>query len=537
MENYKEHQKILNYLRKYQTNFANNQIILTFNYFILTERKDICYRFSINLLKTQEKVGHISINIGNSNDLVFYYGHIGYNIYSKFRNQGFATQAVQILINQTIFSDLESVGQPVYLINANPENIASRKVAEKCGFQFLDIIDIPKNHQLYIQGDKQGARYEYLNINFDEKMVYPNLNVKNDSFYQKQQALEKIYRNQTKYDQNYYQKCPQCCSQTTLLNINSQGQERNLTINRNITQQFRCQFCNINCTKSQQQYVYYCKYEKIYFCLQCYNPQYYNRNITNNRENLNYNEYPKQINQEQLYELKNKQLDIKTKCLFNHNLQIYEKDDVKIKTLICDICENNKLYKEKMVYGCRQCDIDFCESCFKLQQKIDIKCNKQHDLYTYDKNFQKLKHIICDYCDCKDSFENKHVKYCRDCDLDICQQCFIQQINKVVNLIKIQQEKQLKCPNNHYLNEINKYDNNIVKLVCDLCDQQSMYMKQNYYSCRICDYDLCEKCNQIIKDSYNLKELPIHNNKFQFRLKNNQIINQKIYEAQDQLLQ
>jgi len=70
-------------------------------------------------------------------------GHIGYWIDRNFANRGFTTQAVEIL-TQYAFQELKLHRLE---INLRPENVASRRVAEKAGYIF------------------EGERPRYLHIN------------------------------------------------------------------------------------------------------------------------------------------------------------------------------------------------------------------------------------------------------------------------------------------------------------------------------------------------------------------------------------
>jgi len=64
------------------------------------------------------------INIDNES------GEIGYWLNPVFANQGFMSEAVN-----TIANEFFNIGFKRIVIKANPENIASCKVAEKCGFE------------------------------------------------------------------------------------------------------------------------------------------------------------------------------------------------------------------------------------------------------------------------------------------------------------------------------------------------------------------------------------------------------------------
>ena len=57
-------------------------------------------------------------------------GEIGYWLNPKYARQGFMTEAVN-----TVAKEFFDIGFKRIIIKANPENIASCKVAEKCGFE------------------------------------------------------------------------------------------------------------------------------------------------------------------------------------------------------------------------------------------------------------------------------------------------------------------------------------------------------------------------------------------------------------------
>ena len=79
------------------------------------------------LRNTNEFVGDCSFfDISWNNES----GEIGYWLDPKFANQGFMTEAVN-----TVAKEYFDMGFKRIVILANPENIASCKVAEKCGFE------------------------------------------------------------------------------------------------------------------------------------------------------------------------------------------------------------------------------------------------------------------------------------------------------------------------------------------------------------------------------------------------------------------
>jgi len=47
----------------------------------------------------------------------------------------------------------------VVWITCNPDNWASRRTCELAGAQFVEIVPVPEDHELYLQGDRQKCRY------------------------------------------------------------------------------------------------------------------------------------------------------------------------------------------------------------------------------------------------------------------------------------------------------------------------------------------------------------------------------------------
>lgn len=98
--------------------------------------------------------GNISLRVGWTPDLVNYIGHIGYGVYPPARGQRYAARACQLLIPLARQHQL-----PCLWITCNPENIPSRKTCEMIGGRMIDIVDLPRTHFLYQQGERQKCRY------------------------------------------------------------------------------------------------------------------------------------------------------------------------------------------------------------------------------------------------------------------------------------------------------------------------------------------------------------------------------------------
>ena len=104
-------------------------------------------------------VGSISLRIGNPDQLVLYRGHIGYSVKPEYRGHHFAARSVRLLIQLAAVHKLN----PIW-ITCDPDNFASRRTCELVGAEFVEIIDIPPEEDLYHGGIRQKCRYRLVTI-------------------------------------------------------------------------------------------------------------------------------------------------------------------------------------------------------------------------------------------------------------------------------------------------------------------------------------------------------------------------------------
>ena len=110
--------------------------------------------YHFNMIVEEKVVGHIDARIGFHKNL-YYGGHLGYSVLKKYRGRGYASKAVTLLKEVFSFHNINSV-----YITCNPENFASARTCEKAGAKYIKTIDLPKNNEMYINGDKN--KYLYL---------------------------------------------------------------------------------------------------------------------------------------------------------------------------------------------------------------------------------------------------------------------------------------------------------------------------------------------------------------------------------------
>lgn len=114
------------------------------------------YIFHMRLAGTKHRVGQIDLRIGNTEMVVKYGGHMGYGVKETYRGRRFAARGIRLL-----FPLAREHGLNPLWITCNPDNIASRRSCEIAGGKYIEVVDIPRNSNLYLSGDRQKCRYRF----------------------------------------------------------------------------------------------------------------------------------------------------------------------------------------------------------------------------------------------------------------------------------------------------------------------------------------------------------------------------------------
>lgn len=114
------------------------------------------YVFEMRLTGTLDKVGQISLRIGNIKNIVMYAGHIGYGVEKSHRGRRYAARGVKLLFPLAKRHNLY-----VLWITCNPDNIASRRTCELAGGKLIEIVDLPTDNTMYLRGERQKCRYRF----------------------------------------------------------------------------------------------------------------------------------------------------------------------------------------------------------------------------------------------------------------------------------------------------------------------------------------------------------------------------------------
>lgn len=98
--------------------------------------------------------GTLSLRLGDDDDLVQYYGHIGYGVFPPARGQHYAERACRLVLPLAKRNGLNTLW-----ITCNPDNLASRRTCERLGATFVDTVAVPARHALFERGEHAKCRY------------------------------------------------------------------------------------------------------------------------------------------------------------------------------------------------------------------------------------------------------------------------------------------------------------------------------------------------------------------------------------------
>jgi predicted acetyltransferase len=112
------------------------------------------YIYAIHLHDGQEIIGEINLRIGYNRGL-YYGGHIGYAIKKEYRGHHYAAKACNLVKRVA-----KAHGMTELIITCNPDNIPSIKTCERIAAEFLELVDLPEDNDMYQEGERQKNRYK-----------------------------------------------------------------------------------------------------------------------------------------------------------------------------------------------------------------------------------------------------------------------------------------------------------------------------------------------------------------------------------------
>jgi tagatose 1,6-diphosphate aldolase len=110
------------------------------------------YRFEMSVGDT--KVGDIELRLGSTDFMVRFGGQVGYGVAEAHRGHRYAARGLRLLVPLA-----RRQGFSCLWITCDPQNLASRRSCEIAGAQFVEIVDLPEDCDMYRRGDRQRCRY------------------------------------------------------------------------------------------------------------------------------------------------------------------------------------------------------------------------------------------------------------------------------------------------------------------------------------------------------------------------------------------
>jgi predicted acetyltransferase len=110
------------------------------------------YRFDMTV--AGERVGAIDLRLGATEFMVRYAGQVGYGVDPLHRGHRYAARSLRLIMPLGRAHGLD----PLW-ITCNPDNFASRRTCELAGAVLEEIVDLPRDCDMYADGDRQKCRY------------------------------------------------------------------------------------------------------------------------------------------------------------------------------------------------------------------------------------------------------------------------------------------------------------------------------------------------------------------------------------------
>jgi predicted acetyltransferase len=112
------------------------------------------YRFAMRLDGVDAPVGRLGLRIGSTPAIEQFAGHLGYEVSPAYRGQHLAERSCRLVLPLA-----RRHGFRELWITCNPDNLASRRTCERLGAEFVEIVDVPPDNDVYRPGSERKCRY------------------------------------------------------------------------------------------------------------------------------------------------------------------------------------------------------------------------------------------------------------------------------------------------------------------------------------------------------------------------------------------
>lgn len=112
------------------------------------------YELAMMHAPTDECIGRLGLRLGDSEFLVKYAGHIGYEVDEAHRGHRYAARSCRLVLPLA-----RAHGFTELWITCTPDNLASRRTCELIGGELVEIVDLPVDCDMFAEGERQKCRY------------------------------------------------------------------------------------------------------------------------------------------------------------------------------------------------------------------------------------------------------------------------------------------------------------------------------------------------------------------------------------------
>jgi predicted acetyltransferase len=110
--------------------------------------------YHFDMVVASEIIGHIELRLGATQAMISYGGQIGFGVRPTHRGRHYAARSCRLLLPLA-----RTHGMTELWITCNPDNKASRRTCELAGAEFMGIVDLPSDSDMYLEGERQKCRY------------------------------------------------------------------------------------------------------------------------------------------------------------------------------------------------------------------------------------------------------------------------------------------------------------------------------------------------------------------------------------------
>ena len=112
------------------------------------------YRFAMHVDGVSHPVGRLGLRVGSNYMIENYAGHIGYEVVPAFRGNRLAERSCRLVLPLARYHGFDALW-----ITCNPDNWASRRTCERLGARFVEVVDVPRDSDLFASGSERKCRY------------------------------------------------------------------------------------------------------------------------------------------------------------------------------------------------------------------------------------------------------------------------------------------------------------------------------------------------------------------------------------------